>query len=47
MAYSYACKDCEGMESCPGMVVAETKEIAGRLRYPVDMEWVFNFGIEI
>lgn len=26
MAYSYACKDCEGMETCPGIVVAETKE---------------------
>ncbi len=26
MAYSYACADCEGMETCPGKVVAETKE---------------------
>ena len=25
MAYSYACKDCEGMEACPGQVVAETE----------------------
>ncbi len=24
-AYSYACKDYPGMESCPGKVVAETK----------------------
>lgn len=24
-AYSYACCDCEGMESCPGKVIAETK----------------------
>ena len=26
MAYSYACADCEGMEACPGRVVAETEE---------------------
>lgn len=26
MAYSYACKDCEGMDPCPGKVVAETKD---------------------
>ena len=26
MAYSFACKDYEGMESCPGKVVAETEE---------------------
>ncbi len=26
MAASYACKDREGMESCPGKVVAETEE---------------------
>jgi hypothetical protein len=26
MAYSYACKDFEGMESCPGKVVAETED---------------------
>ena len=25
MAYSYACADCEGMEACPGKVVAETE----------------------
>ena len=25
-AYSYACKDCEGMEACPGVVVASTKD---------------------
>ena len=31
MAYSYACKDCEGMESCPGMVVAETKDEVWKL----------------
>jgi predicted small metal-binding protein len=24
--YSYACADCEGMESCPAKFVAETKE---------------------
>lgn len=24
--YSYACKDCEGMEACPGYFVAETEE---------------------
>jgi predicted small metal-binding protein len=24
-AYSYSCCDCEGMESCPASVVAETK----------------------
>jgi len=26
MAYSYACADCEGMEACPGKVVAETED---------------------
>lgn len=26
MAVSYACKDCEGMEDCPGKVVAATEE---------------------
>jgi len=26
MAYSYACKDYPGMESCPGKVTAETKD---------------------
>ncbi len=25
-AYSYACKDCEGMEACPASFVTETKE---------------------
>lgn len=25
-AYSYACRDCEGMEACPASVTAETKE---------------------
>ena len=25
-AYSYACRDYPGMESCPGKVVAETKD---------------------
>ncbi len=24
-AYSYACRDCEGMEACPASVVAETE----------------------
>ena len=26
MAFSYACADCEGMETCPGRVVAATEE---------------------
>jgi len=26
MAYSYACADWEGMEACPGKVVAETED---------------------
>ena len=26
MAFSYACADCEGMENCPGKVVAATEE---------------------
>ena len=26
MAYSYSCKDCEGMETCPGRVVAATED---------------------
>ena len=30
-AYSYACKDCEGMEDCPASVVAETKEEVWKL----------------
>jgi hypothetical protein len=25
-AFSYACRDCEGMETCPASVVAESKE---------------------
>lgn len=25
-AYSYACRDCEGMEACPASMTAETKE---------------------
>jgi len=24
--YSYACKDCQGMESCPGLFYANTRE---------------------
>ena len=23
-AYTYACRDCEGMEACPASIVAET-----------------------
>ena len=30
-AYSYACRDCEGMEACPASVVAETKDEVWRL----------------
>jgi hypothetical protein len=30
-AYSYACKDYPGMESCPGRFVAETKDEVFRL----------------
>ncbi|MBT8433107.1 MAG: DUF1059 domain-containing protein [Gammaproteobacteria bacterium] len=26
MAYSYACADCEGMEACPGKIIAETQD---------------------
>ena len=26
MAYSYACADFDGMEACPGKVVAETED---------------------
>lgn len=29
--YSYACADCEGMESCPGKVVAATEEEVWKL----------------
>ena len=25
-AYSYACRDCEGMEACPASVVAESRQ---------------------
>lgn len=25
-AYSYACRDCEGMEACPASIVAETRD---------------------
>lgn len=25
-AFSYACRDCEGMEACPASIVAETKD---------------------
>ena len=31
MAYSYARKDCEGMESCPGKVIAETEDEVWKL----------------
>ncbi|MGI9357150.1 MAG: DUF1059 domain-containing protein [Rhizobiaceae bacterium] len=24
-AYSYSCRDCEGMEACPASIVAETQ----------------------
>jgi len=30
-AYSYACKDCEGMENCPGKVVASTEDEVWKL----------------
>jgi len=30
-AHSYACKDCEGMEACPGVVVAETEDEVWKL----------------
>ena len=30
-SYSYACKDCEGMESCPAMVVAATEDEVWKL----------------
>lgn len=29
--YSYACRDCEGMEACPAEVVAETVEEVWKL----------------
>ena len=25
-AYSYTCRDCEGMEACPASIVAETRD---------------------
>lgn len=25
-SYSYACRDCEGMEACPASIVAETRD---------------------
>ena len=31
MAYSYACADYEGMEACPGKVVAETEDEVWKL----------------
>jgi len=31
MAYSYAGADCEGMETCPAQVVAETEEEVWKL----------------
>lgn len=30
-AFSYACRDCEGMEACPASVVAETTEEVWKL----------------
>ncbi|WP_027258378.1 DUF1059 domain-containing protein [Leisingera aquimarina] len=30
-AFSYACRDCEGMEACPASVVAETEDEVWRL----------------
>ena len=30
-AYSYACCDCEGMETCPGKVTAETRDEVWKL----------------
>jgi len=31
MAYSYTCADCDGMEACPGKVVAKTEEEVWKL----------------
>ena len=31
MAYSYACADCEGMETCPGQVIAATEDEVWKL----------------
>jgi len=30
-AFSYACRDCEGMETCPASVVAETRDEVWKL----------------
>ena len=30
-AYSYACRECEGMEACPASVIAETKDEVWKL----------------
>nr|WP_170614837.1 DUF1059 domain-containing protein [uncultured Ruegeria sp.] len=30
-AFSYACKDCDGMETCPGKVVASTEDEVWKL----------------
>ncbi|MEP1355123.1 MAG: DUF1059 domain-containing protein [Tateyamaria sp.] len=30
-AFSYACRDCEGMEACPASVVATTKDEVWKL----------------
>ena len=30
-AFSYSCRDCEGMEACPASVVAETKDEVWKL----------------
>ena len=30
-AYTYACRDCEGMEACPGEVTAATKDEVWKL----------------
>lgn len=30
-AYSYACRECEGMETCPASVIAETKDEVWKL----------------
>ena len=30
-AFSYACRDCDGMEACPASVVAETKNEVWKL----------------
>ena len=30
-AFSYSCRDCEGMEACPASVVAESKDEVWKL----------------